>query len=70
MDHAAGADEEAAIKQTIAENAHGSLGVHDLKTRRAGQAIFIEFHLVVPARMAVALLCRPMSPRRRSGLPR
>ncbi len=54
MDHAAGADEEAAIKQTIAENAHGSLGVHDLKTRRAGQAIFIEFHLVVPARMAVA----------------
>lgn len=54
MDHAIEAGEEAAIKQVIADNAHGSLGVHDLKTRRAGQAVFIEFHLVVPARMAVA----------------
>lgn len=54
MDHAIEGAEEAAIKQAIAENAQGSLGVHDLKTRRAGQAIFVEFHLVVPARMAVA----------------
>lgn len=54
MDHAIEGPEEAAIKQAIAENAQGSLGVHDLKTRRAGQAIFVEFHLVVPARMAVA----------------
>lgn len=53
MDHAIEAEEEAAIKQAIAVNADGSLGVHDLKTRRAGQAIFVEFHLVVPARMAV-----------------
>ena len=54
MDHAVEGTEEVAIKQAIAENAQGSLGVHDLKTRRAGQAIFVEFHLVVPARMAVA----------------
>lgn len=54
MDHAIEGPEDAAIKQAIAENAQGSLGVHDLKTRRAGQAIFVEFHLVVPARMAVA----------------
>ncbi|NVP58091.1 cation diffusion facilitator family transporter [Mycoplana rhizolycopersici] len=53
MDHAIEAEEEAAIKQAIAVNADGSLGVHDLKTRRAGQVIFVEFHLVVPARMAV-----------------
>ncbi|SOC42203.1 cation diffusion facilitator family transporter [Rhizobium subbaraonis] len=53
MDHAIESEEEAAIKQAIAVNADGSLGVHDLKTRRAGQAIFVEFHLVVPARMAV-----------------
>ena len=31
----------------------GSLGVHDLKTRRAGAATFVDFHLVVPARMPV-----------------
>ena len=54
MDHAVEPDEEAAIKEAIATHAAGSLGVHDLKTRRAGHATFVDFHLVVPARMAVA----------------
>lgn len=53
MDRAVEPDDEAAIKQAIAANAEGSLGVHDLKTRRAGPATFIDFHLVVPATMAV-----------------
>lgn len=53
MDHAVEPDEEAAIKQAIATHAEGSFGVHDLKTRRAGSATFVDFHLVVPARMAV-----------------
>lgn len=53
MDHAVDPAEEAAIKQAIAAHAEGSLGVHDLKTRRAGSATFIDFHLVVPAGMAV-----------------
>jgi cation diffusion facilitator family transporter len=53
MDKAVAAEEEDAIKQAIAAHATGSLGVHDLKTREAGSAIFVDFHLVVPAAMSV-----------------
>ncbi len=55
MDKAVEFDEETAIKQAIAQNAGGSLGVHDLRTRRAGAATFVAFDLVVPADMPVAL---------------
>jgi cation diffusion facilitator family transporter len=53
MDHAVEPDEAEAIKAAIAANGAGSLGVHDLKTRRAGAATFVDFHLVVPAAMPV-----------------
>jgi cation diffusion facilitator family transporter len=53
MDKAVPAEEEEAIKKAIAANAAGSLGVHDLKTREAGAAIFVDFHMVVPAAMPV-----------------
>jgi cation diffusion facilitator family transporter len=53
MDRAVPAEEEDAIKKAIAANATGSLGVHDLKTREAGAAIFVDFHMVVPAAMPV-----------------
>jgi cation diffusion facilitator family transporter len=53
MDHAVEPEEAEAIKAAIAENGTGSLGVHDLKTRRAGQATFVDFHLVVAAAMTV-----------------
>jgi cation diffusion facilitator family transporter len=53
MDRAVTPDEDEAIKKTIAENATGSLGVHDLRNRRAGPAVFIDFHLVVPETMPV-----------------
>ncbi|MBB4188396.1 cation diffusion facilitator family transporter [Sinorhizobium terangae] len=53
MDRAVPAEEEEAIKQAIAANAGGSLGVHDLKTRQAGPAIFVDFHMVVPEAMPV-----------------
>ncbi|MBD9648066.1 cation transporter [Ensifer sp. ENS09] len=53
MDRAVPAEEEEAIKQAIAANAAGSLGVHDLKTRQAGPAIFVDFHMVVPELMPV-----------------
>lgn len=53
MDRAVPAEEEEAIKQAIAANAVGSLGVHDLKTRQAGPAIFVDFHMVVPELMPV-----------------
>ncbi len=53
MDRAVSGEEEEAIKQAIAANAAGSLGVHDLKTRQAGPAIFVDFHMVVPELMPV-----------------
>jgi cation diffusion facilitator family transporter len=53
MDKAVLPEEEAALKEVIGVNAAGSLGVHDLKTRRAGAVTFVDFHLVVPASMAV-----------------
>lgn len=53
MDRAVEPEEEEAIKAAIATHAAGVLDVHDLRTRRAGAAAFIDFHLVVPAEMAV-----------------
>jgi cation diffusion facilitator family transporter len=53
MDHAAEPIEEARIRALISENADGALEVHDLKTRIAARATFIEFHLVVPEKMTV-----------------
>lgn len=53
MDHAVEPEEAAAIQAAISANAAGSLNVHDLKTRRAGSATFVDFHLVVPATMPV-----------------
>jgi divalent metal cation (Fe/Co/Zn/Cd) transporter len=37
----------------IAANGDGALQIHDLRTRMAGRATFIEFHLVVPGTMPV-----------------
>ena len=53
MDKAVLPGEETAIKEAIATHAAGSLGVHDLKTRRAGTVTFVDFHMVVPAAMPV-----------------
>ncbi|MFB2561915.1 cation diffusion facilitator family transporter [Rhizobium sp. IMFF44] len=53
MDKAVLPEEEETIKNAIAGNAEGSLGVHDLKTRRAGAVTFVDFHMVVPAAMPV-----------------
>lgn len=53
MDKAVEPEEDEAIRQAISENSAGVLNVHDLKTRRAGAAAFIDFHVVVPASMSV-----------------
>nr|WP_272937866.1 cation diffusion facilitator family transporter [Xaviernesmea oryzae] len=53
MDRALEPDEEAAVREAITACSGGALGVHDLKSRRAGAAAFIDFHLVVPAEMSV-----------------
>lgn len=55
MDRAVEPADEAAIRQAIAENAGGSVDVHDLRTRVAGRVTFIDFHLVVPADMTVSV---------------
>lgn len=43
----------AIIQSVIAEQMDGALEVHDLRSRRAGQRVFVEFHLVVPGTMRV-----------------
>ena len=54
MDEAVSKDLLERIRTVIADNATGALEAHDLRTRRAGRATFIDFHLVVPGAMAVS----------------
>lgn len=42
------------IRLLISQNADGAIEAHDIRTRRAGHATFIEFHLVVPGTMPVS----------------
>lgn len=53
MDVGTDIDETMNIRDIISTNADGAIEVHDLKTRVAGRATFIEFHLVVAAEMSV-----------------
>ncbi len=53
MDRAVDSHEHLQIRDIISANSKGALEVHDLKTRIAGRATFIEFHLVVDADMTV-----------------
>lgn len=41
------------IRRVIGAASDGVLETHDLRTRLAGHATFVEFHLVVPGRMSV-----------------
>ena len=54
MDEAVSDDLLQRIRKVIADNAVGALEAHDLRTRQAGRATFIDFHLVVPGSMAVS----------------
>lgn len=53
MDEAVAPDVADRIRTLIATNADGAIEAHDLRTRRAGRLIFVEFHLVVPGAMPV-----------------
>jgi cation diffusion facilitator family transporter len=44
----------ATIREAISLQATGAVEAHDLRTRQAGRATFIEFHLVVPGTETVA----------------
>jgi cation diffusion facilitator family transporter len=53
MDEAVTPKVMTSIRSAIAEGGDGAIEAHDLRTRAAGSATFIEFHLVVPASMTV-----------------
>lgn len=53
MDRAAPPDMVAKIRELISLHSVGALEAHDVRTRHAGQATFIDFHLVVPGSMTV-----------------
>lgn len=54
LDTAVAPDVLSRIQAIITEQAGGALQVHDLRTRTAGRATFVEFHMVVPGSMTVA----------------
>jgi len=53
MDEAVSEEILETIRSIISSEANGAVQAHDLKTRHAGSAVFIEFHLVVPGDMTV-----------------
>lgn len=53
MDKAVSTEQHIRIRDIISANSKGAIEVHDLKTRIAGRATFIEFHLIVDAGMTV-----------------
>lgn len=53
MDKAAPPEMVAQIRELISLHSTGALEAHDVRTRHAGQATFIDFHLVVPGTMTV-----------------
>jgi cation diffusion facilitator family transporter len=52
-DHSIPETDEQRIREIICEHSGTYAGFHDLKTRRSGPEIFIEFHLVVPGDISV-----------------
>lgn len=53
LDKAVSTEEHIRIRDIISAQSKGALEVHDLKTRIAGRATFIEFHLIVDGEMSV-----------------
>ncbi len=54
MDEAVPAQMLDEIRSIISANAEGAIEAHDVRTRNAGRAMFVDFHLVVPGTMAVS----------------
>lgn len=53
MDEAVSQETLDAVREVISTEAGGAVQAHDLRTRHAGQATFIDFHLVVPGETTV-----------------
>jgi cation diffusion facilitator family transporter len=72
MDEAAPPEIVETLKQVIATHGEGAIEAHDLRTRHAGQVIFIEFHLVVPGMMSVSeahIICDRIEAKMRAAVP-
>ncbi len=54
MDEAVAPETLDQIRETISATAQGAIEAHDLRTRYAGSATFVEFHLVVDGQTTVA----------------
>jgi cation diffusion facilitator family transporter len=54
LDEAVPDETLAKIRSVISAEAVGAIEAHDLRTRHAGRATFIDFHLVVPGRTPVS----------------
>jgi cation diffusion facilitator family transporter len=54
MDEAVPSETLARIREIVSANADGAIEAHDVRTRRAGRMMFIDFHLVVPSKMSVS----------------
>jgi cation diffusion facilitator family transporter len=54
MDEAVPADTLDSIRSLIAREAAGAIEAHDIRTRQAGRAVFVDFHLVVAGTMSVS----------------
>lgn len=53
MDEAVPEETLGRLREVISAEADGAVEAHDLRTRHAGSATFVEFHLVVPGHMTV-----------------
>ena len=67
IDHSISPADERRIQEIICDHASIYAGFHDLKTRRSGPEIFIEFHLVVPGSVTV-VQCHDLSDHLESDL--
>ena len=54
MDSAAPSSDRKTIEEAVRASSDGALQIHDLRSRRAGKVLFVEFHLVVDRNMSVA----------------
>jgi cation diffusion facilitator family transporter len=72
MDEAAPPEVVETLKKIIAQHGGGAIEAHDLRTRHAGQVIFVDFHLVVPGIMSVSeahVICDRIEAQMRAVLP-
>jgi len=72
MDVAVDVHENMRLRDIISLHSAGALEIHDLKTRIAGRATFIEFHMVVDADMTVGeshVICDRIEDALRADIP-